>query len=82
MGYFTPSTGTRNIKSLPGMLSFHGAYITAGSFNSETGLCKLSGAARDSVASVCVQEMPMRCLGRLVQASRIPPKAWMCAWRL
>ena len=42
MSYFASSTtSTLDVKSLPGMLSFHSAYITTGSFNPGTGQCNL-----------------------------------------
>lgn len=41
MSYFSSSTSTLDVKSLPGMLSFHSAYITTGSFNPGTGQCNL-----------------------------------------
>jgi hypothetical protein len=42
MSYFASfTTSTLDVKSLPGMLSFHSAYITTGSFNPGTGQCNL-----------------------------------------
>jgi hypothetical protein len=41
MGYFATSTTSLDIKSLPGMVSFHGAYITPASFTPATGQCNV-----------------------------------------
>ena len=61
-GYFATSSSSLDVKSLPGMLSFHSAYITTASFASTTGQCNLF-LAIESTSSQVTYKLGLKGLG-------------------